>query len=276
MAANLAIPIGLGLLFLLGGRRGGGGEAEARRALGASDEEARRPGFTSASDRRGRVILPTEADIVQTRGRDVRRSPALRTAASRSTLCTIPPSGLALSGSDAAQVLRAWVMCAGRTRQQVRELLDRIEARERESVEPQASQYGSLRLEVNAAVEQASAAGTLVAGVMAEADPQLARKLAGPLSRSLRAVSDRSAPRDDVMHFQIAAGIEGTGLYTPETRAALRYYGDRAAPPSQLPGIPLYRRPRLPRVATQMRRQDEGAAPASRGTGHTVFSRKEP
>jgi len=246
MAANFAIPAFLGgLLLLLAGGRRRDGEDEARRALGASDAEARDPRFTSTTDRRGRVILPSEGDITQTRGRDVRSSPATATPAARAALCAVPPENLALSGSDAGHVLRTWVACEGRTRTQVRTLLDRIDAREREAGEPQRSQYAALRREVNAAVADAAAAGTLVAGLVdVEPDPALARQIVGAISRSLRAATDRTHPRDDVRHFQAAAGIEATGLYTPETRAAFQYYGDRAAPPSQLPGAPIYRRPK--------------------------------
>lgn len=235
IAALLAFALGSG-----GRRSGRNGGAAARRALGASAAEARRPGFVRADDPRGRVAL---GEVEQTRGRDT--SPAVR---ARRDLCRVPASGLALSGSDAAEVLDAWVRCQGRTRSQVSALLDRIDERYRSAPEPEQMRYNDLRAVVSDALRTAEAQGLIVSGVVApEAyDPELARRLGGPLARRLmRAHAEApDTPREDVAHFQVAAGLEGTGLYTPETRSALQHFGIRSAPYSKLTGPSRYRAPR--------------------------------
>lgn len=66
---GLAVLALLGLAAASGSRRGGGGgEAAARAALRAPDDVARRPGFVSERDPRGRVILPGVADIQRVGG----------------------------------------------------------------------------------------------------------------------------------------------------------------------------------------------------------------
>lgn len=62
-------------------------------------------------------------------------------------------------------------------------------------------------------------------------DPAEARRLAPRVARSLRS---GGGYRTALTAFQRAAGVEADGLYGPESRAALRYYGVADPPPARV------------------------------------------
>ena len=62
-------------------------------------------------------------------------------------------------------------------------------------------------------------------------DPAEARRLAPLVARSLRS---GGGYRTALTSFQRAAGVEADGLYGPESRAALRYYGVSDPPPARV------------------------------------------
>lgn len=144
-ALALGAVVGLGLLAAGGSRSrsGGGGpgsgEAAARRALAATDAEARRPGFISPTDPRA-AILTGEPNV--------------------------------------------------------------------------------------------RAAGVEVGAVQRPARKNLnqARRMAGGLTKALRAAEPGPFARDDVRDFQAAAGLDASGLYDDTTRAMLARLGIKNPP----------------------------------------------